>query len=400
MESTPRYFTPPADHFFLLGPRGTGKTWLTQRLFPDALRIDLLDPETVRSMSARPERLRELLAARPDARQVVVDEVQKLPDLLEVAHLLIEEKRNVQFIFTGSSARKLRRAGVDLLGGRAAQKSLHPFMAAELGSGFQLDEALRLGMLPVVLAAKDPAEILRAYNGLYLREEVQMEGMVRSVGSFSRFLEAISFSHGAVLNLANVARECQVNRKTVEGFLEILEDLLLAFRVPVFTRRAQRELAVHPKFYFFDAGVFRANRPAGPLDAPAEIDGAALEGLVAQHLRAWCDYSGGNHRLHYWQTRSKVEIDFVVYGENGFHALEVKNSVRVRPEDLRGLKKFGEDFPESRRWLLYRGKERLLIDDILCLPCEEFLLDLKPDSFPQFLPKSSSGLGIKTTGYL
>ena len=387
MESTPRYFTPPADHFFLLGPRGTGKTWLTQRLFPDALRIDLLDPETVRSMSARPERLRELLAARPDARQVVVDEVQKLPDLLEVAHLLIEEKRNVQFMFTGSSARKLRRAGVNLLGGRAAQKSLHPFMAAELGSRFQLDEALRLGMLPIVLAAKDPAEILRAYNGLYLREEVQMEGMVRSVGSFSRFLEAISFSHGAVLNLANVARECQVNRKTVEGFLEILEDLLLAFRVPVFTRRAQRELAVHPKFYFFDAGVFRANRPAGPLDAPAEIDGAALEGLVAQHLRAWCDYSGGNHRLHYWQTRSKVEIDFVVYGENGFHALEVKNSVRVRPEDLRGLKKFGEDFPESRRWLLYRGNERLLIDGILCLPCEEFLLDLKPDIFPQFLPR-------------
>jgi uncharacterized protein len=385
MESTPRYFIPPTDHFFLLGPRGTGKTWLTQRLFPDALRIDLLDPETVRSMSARPERLRELLAARPDARQVVVDEVQKLPELLEVAHLLIEEKRNVQFIFTGSSARKLRRAGVNLLGGRAAQKALHPFMAAELASRFQLDEALRLGMLPIVLAAKDPAEILRAYNGLYLREEVQMEGLVRSVGSFSRFLEAVSFSHGAVLNLASVARECQVNRKTVEGFLEILEDLLLAFRVPVFTRRAQRELAVHPKFYFFDAGVFRANRPAGPLDAPEEIDGAALEGLVAQHLRAWCDYSGGNHRLHYWQTRSKVEIDFVVYGETGFHALEVKNSVRVRPEDLRGLKKFGEDFPESRRWLLYRGRERLLIDDVLCLPCEEFLLELKPDRFPQLV---------------
>lgn len=383
MESTSRYFTPPDDHFFLLGPRGTGKTWLTQRLFPDALRIDLLDPGTVRSLSARPERLRELVAARPETRQVVVDEVQKLPELLEVAHMLIEEKRDVQFIFTGSSARKLRRAGVNLLGGRAAQKALHPFMAAELGARFQLDEALRLGMLPVVLAAKDPAEILRAYNGLYLREEVQMEGLVRSVGSFSRFLEAISFSHGAVLNLASVARECQANRKTVEGFLEILEDLLLAFRVPVFTRRAQRELAVHPKFYFFDAGVFRANRPAGPLDAPAEIDGAALEGLVAQHLRAWCDYSEGNHRLHYWQTRSKVEIDFVVYGETGFHALEVKNSVRVRPEDLRGLKKFGEDFPESRRWLLYRGKERLLIDGILCLPCEEFLLDLKPDSFPQ-----------------
>ena len=382
MESTPRYFTSPADHYFLLGPRGTGKTWLTRLMFPDALRIDLLDPETLRILSARPERLREMVTARPDARQVVIDEVQKLPELLEVAHILIEEKREVQFVFTGSSARKLRRAGVNLLGGRAAQKSLHPFMASELGPRFNLEKNLRLGMLPVVLAAKDPVEILRAYNGLYLREEVQMEGLVRSVGNFSRFLEAISFSHGAVLNLAAVSRECHVNRKTVEGFLEILEDLLLSFRVPVFTKRAQREMAVHPKFYFFDAGVFRSNRPSGPLDAPSEIDGAALEGLVAQHLRAWCDYSEGDHRLYYWQTRSKAEVDFVVYGEGGLHGIEVKNSARVRSEDLQNLKKFGEDFPESRRWLLYRGKERLLQENILCLPCEEFLLELKPNFFP------------------
>jgi uncharacterized protein len=255
-------------------------------------------------------------------------------------------------------------------------------MAAELGDRFHLDEALRLGMLPMVLGARDPAEILRAYNGLYLREEVQMEGLVRNVGSFARFLEAISFSQGAVLNLANVARESQVNHKTVEGYLEILEDLLLAFRVPVFTRRAKRELAVHPKFYFFDTGVFRANCPAGPLDSPAEIDGAALEGLVAQHLRAWCDYSDGDHRLFYWQTRSKAEVDFVVYGGSDFHALEVKNTSQVWPQDLRGLKSFGEDYPEGRRWLLYRGRERLLIDDILCLPCDEFLRNLTPNHFP------------------
>jgi uncharacterized protein len=382
MESIPRYFKPPADHFFLLGPRGTGKTWLTQRLFPQALRVDLLEPETLRSLSARPERLRELIGARPEVLQVVIDEVQKLPELLEVVHLLIEDKQGVQFIFTGSSARKLRRGGVNLLGGRAAQKSLHPFMAAELGLQFKLDEALSLGMLPVVRGGKVPEEILRAYNGLYLREEVQMEGLVRNIGNFSRFLEAISFSQAAVLNLANVARECHVNRRTVEGYLEILEDLLLAFRVPVFTRRAQRELAAHPKFFFFDAGVFRANRPSGPLDAPSEIDGATLESLVAQHLLAWCDYSCGNHQLHYWQTRSKVEVDFVIYGESGLYALEVKNSAQVRPADLRGLKNFGEDFPESRRWLLYRGKERLLRDGILCVPCEEFLLQLKPGGFP------------------
>lgn len=382
MESILRYFTAPADHFFLLAPRGTGKTWLTQRLFPDALRIDLLEPETLRSLSARPERLRELLGARPEVLQVVIDEVQKLPELLEVAHLLIEERRDVQFVFTGSSARKLRRGGVNLLGGRATQKTLYPFMAAELGEQFNLDEALRIGMLPIVRGGKVPEEILRAYSGLYLREEVQMEGLVRNIGNFSRFLEAISFSQAAVLNLANVARECQVNRKTVEGFLEILEDLLLAFRLPVFTRRAKRELAAHPKFFYFDTGVFRANRPSGPLDAPAEIDGAALESLVAQHLRAWCDYSDGNHHLYYWQTRSKAEVDFVVYGESNFHALEVKNTAQVRPEDLRGLKSFAEDFPESRRWLLYRGKERLLRDGVLCVPCEEFLLQLQPNRFP------------------
>jgi len=382
MESVPRFFKLPEDHFFLLGPRGTGKTWLTQRLFPQALRVDLLEPETLRSLSARPERLRELIQGRPEVRQVVIDEVQKLPSLLEVVHLLIEARQGVQFIFTGSSARKLRRGGVNLLGGRAVQKNLHPFMAAEFGPGFNIDEALRLGMLPIVRGGKSPEETLRAYSGLYLREEVQMEGLVRNIGNFSRFLEAISFSQGAVLNLANVARDCHVNRKTAEGYLEILEDLLLAFRVPVFTKRAQRELAAHPKFFFFDTGVFRANRPSGPLDAPSEIDGAALEGLVAQHLRSWCDYSGGNYRLHYWQTRSKVEVDFVVYGEGGLYALEVKNSIQVRQEDMRGLKNFGEDFPESRRFLLYRGKERFLRDNILCLPCEEFLLQLKPGDFP------------------
>lgn len=381
MESASRFLNPPKDHFFLLGPRGTGKTWWVREQFPEAMRVDLLDPETLRVMSARPERLRERLDAATEVSQVVIDEVQKLPELLEVAHSLIEEKRGVQFVFTGSSARKLRRGGVNLLGGRAAQRAMHPFMAAEIGKGFRLDEALRLGMLPVVHGAQEPEELLRAYSGLYLREEVQAEGLVRNIGSFSRFLEAISFSQASALNLANVARECQVNRKTVEGFLEILEDLLLAFRVPIFTRRAKRELAAHPKFYFFDAGVFRANRPAGPLDAPAGIDGLALEGLVAQHLRAWCDYSQGDHRLYYWLTRSKVEVDCVVYGESGIYALEVKNSAQVRNEDLRGLKNFAEDYPEARRFFLYRGKERLLIDGIRCLPCEEFLRDLAPNTF-------------------
>jgi predicted AAA+ superfamily ATPase len=339
----------------------------------------MLDPETHRQLAARPERLIEIVSGNLEKKQIVVDEIQKLPELLEVVHLLIERKTGQQFILTGSSARKLRRHGVNLLGGRAVQHHLHPYMAAELGSRFKLETALRQGLLPVVWAADDPAAVLKAYNALYLREEVQMESLVRNVGSFARFLEAMSFSHGAVLNLSNVARDCQVSRKTVEGFVEILEDLLLGFRLPVFSKRAKRATASHPKFYYFDAGVFRANRPSGPLDAPQEIEGGVLEGLVAQHLRAWCDYSTGNHALFYWQTRSQVEVDFIVYGESGLYAVEVKNSSQVRPDDLRPLKTFGEDYPESRRYLLHRGRDRFESDGVLCLPCAEFLSRLKPN---------------------
>ena len=379
LEFLTRFLDSPLDHFFLLGPRGTGKTSWTLRRFPDALRIDLLDPAVHRELAARPERLAELVRGNRQRQQIVVDEVQKLPELLEVVHALIEEKTGQQFVLTGSSARKLRRAEVNLLGGRAAQATLHPYMASELGSRFELTRALNQGLLPVVWGAKDPVATLNAYNGLYLREEVQMEGLVRDVGAFARFLEAMSFSHAAVLNLSNVSRECQVKRKTCEGYLEILEDLLLGFRLEVFSKRAKRELAAHPKFYYFDTGVFRANRPKGPLDAPEEIDGAALEGLVAQHLRAWCDYSDGNHRLYYWQTRSKVEVDFIVYGESGLHAIEVKNAAKVRPDDLRALKAFKEDYPDCQRMLLYRGGERIIRDGILCLPCEAFFSALQPN---------------------
>jgi predicted AAA+ superfamily ATPase len=383
MPYAPRLLSPSRDHYFLLGPRGTGKTsWCAQQ-YPDALRIDLLNPPTLRQYSAQPEYLKELVTANAKTKHVVIDEIQKLPALLEVVHLLIERKTGQQFILTGSSARKLRRQGVNLLGGRAARKHMYPYLAVELGKRFKLATALRQGMLPVVWGAGDPISVLDAYNALYLHEEVQMEGLVRNIGAFARFLQAMSFAHAAVLNLSNVAREAQVSRKTVEGYLEILEDLLLGFRVEIFTKRAKRELASHPKFYFFDAGVFRANRPVGPLDAGAELDGAALEGLVAQHFHAWCDYSKGKHQLHCWQTRSRAEVDFVIYGASGLYAIEVKNTRRVNTADLTALKSFAEDYPQSRRYFLYRGDDRLKRDGVLCLPCEEFLLALRPDHFPE-----------------
>jgi predicted AAA+ superfamily ATPase len=377
MEFLSRFCGTPEKSFFLFGPRGTGKsTWLRHEL-PDAVFVDLLKPETYRELQARPERLREIALGSTPKRTVVVDEVQRVPELLNVVHEVLERPGAPRFVLTGSSARKLRRGGVDLLAGRALLRTLHPFMAAELAE-FRLDEALRLGLLPLVVAASDPEDTLRGYAALYLEQEVQLEGWTRNIGNFARFLESISLSHGAVLNVSNVARECQIERKTAAGYVEIIEDLLLGFRVPVFTRRAKRQTAVHPKFYFFDAGVFRTLRPKGPVDVREGFEGAALEGLVAQHLRAWIAYGNRDAKIYYWRTRSGGEVDFVIYGEAGFWAIEVKNTTRVRFEDLGGLKSFAADYPECEPLLLYRGRERLKIDRIQCLPVEEFLRELKP----------------------
>jgi len=378
METIDRFFNPPKQSFFLFGPRGTGKSTLVKRHFREAIYIDLLDPELFRAYSAHPERLREKLLASPGNTTVVIDEIQKLPQLLDLVHSLIEQKAGWRFVLTGSSSRKLKRGGVDLLAGRALLCSLHPFMAAELGRSFSLQSAVQNGLLPIVLDSSDPKKVLQTYAALYLREEVQMESLVRNIGSFTRFLEAASFSHASLLNITNIARECQVERKVVEGYIGVLEDLLLAHRLPVLTRRAQRALVAHPKFYIFDAGIYRSLRPQGPLDRPEEIEGQAFEGLVAQHLRAWIDYSGRDFKLYFWRTRAGVEVDFVVYGVEGLFAIEVKNAARVQPQDLRGLRAFKQDYPQSRAYLVYRGKERLMKDGILCLPCEEFLLALQP----------------------
>lgn len=369
----PRCFKDPGQSYFLFGPRGTGKSTLLRELWKEALWVDLLEPDIFRSYSARPERLRELVLAYPKIKTVIIDEVQKLPELLPAVHALIEKTKSLQFILTGSSARKLKRSGVDLLGGRVLKKTLHPFIAAELKEGFDLEKALEVGLLPLVVTAANPRSILQAYAGLYVREEVQAEGLVRNIGGFSRFLEAVSFSHAAVLNLSNVARECEIERKVVEGYLSILEDLFLSYRIPVFSKKAKRATIVHPKFFFFDAGVFRSLRPTGPLDQPQEIIGAALEGLVAQHLLAWNAYQGDSNRLYYWRTRSGSEVDFVLYGKDIFWAIEVKNTARIRQEDLTSLKAFQEEYPQSSAFFLYRGKERFERNGVLCLPCQEFL---------------------------
>jgi len=367
--------------FFLFGPRGTGKSvWLSET-FPDALVLSFLNVAQRRELMANPERLRNLIEA--SGRQIIViDEVQRVPELLDVVHSLMEDHRGYRFVLTGSSARKLKRnADADLLGGRAALCHCHPFMASELGSEFSLERALEIGMIPLVLNtdSDSPETALSTYLDLYLQEEVTSEGVIRNLDAFARFLEAASFSHAQLLSVSDVAREAGVKRSTVDGYFKILEDMLITHRLPVFSKRAKRLLVGHDKYYFFDAGVFRALRPKGPLDRPAEIDGACLEGLVFQHLQAWNDYGGGKNGLYFWRTKSGVEVDFVVYGDKAFHAIEVKNTDRVQRGDAAGLNAFCEDYPEATATLLYRGRYREKINDhCTAVPVEAFLREVIP----------------------
>ncbi len=371
----PRLLQPPSTSFFLFGPRGTGKsTWVRQR-FREAIYLDLLDSGLYTELLAAPERLEQRI---PPAHRgwVVIDEVQKLPQLLDEVHRLIENRR-LKFALTGSSARKLKRTGVNLLAGRALTLAMHPLACAELGAAFDVRRSLQYGHLPAAYVEADPKAFLKSYVQTYLREEVQQEGLTRNLGAFARFLEAASFSQAAVLNVAAVARDCHVERKVVEDYFTILEDLLLAVRVPVFTRKAKRRLVTHRKFYLFDVGVFRAVRPRGPLDAAEEIEGPAVETLVLEEIRAVNDALGLGYGLHYWHTAGGLEVDVVLYGERGLSAIEVKRSSRVREDDLRGLRAFLHDYPMARAWLVYTGSRRYHEGAIEIVPLPDFLAGLR-----------------------
>lgn len=381
MKLIKRNFNDSDSSYFLFGPRGTGKsTWLKQT-FPQAVYIDFLNPETFRFISAKPERLKSLIDAEPQKETVIIDEVQKFPEILDVVHLLIEsnkQNKKLKFILTGSSSRKLKKQGIDLLSGRALVKRMYPFMASEMGKNFDLNYSLKHGTIPLVLSSTDPLSTLNTYISLYIREEVFQEGLVRKAGPFSRFLETISFSQASQVNISNISRDSEVKRKTIYNYLDILYDLLIAFTIPVFTRKAKRNLITHPKFYFFDCGVYKAIRPTGLLEPEQPLTGISLETLIAQHLLAWIDYSNYQLKLYYWRTRTGTEVDFIIYGKEGFWAIEVKNTLKVRKSDLKSLKTFIHDYPQALALFLYRGNRKLLIDKIHCIPIQDFLLNLIP----------------------
>jgi predicted AAA+ superfamily ATPase len=363
------------DHsLFLFGPRGTGKTSWLRRHFADAIHLDLLNDDIYSELLARPHRLVSRIP--PDyTGWVVIDEVQKIPALLNEVHRLIEE-RGQRFILTGSSARSLRRRGVNLLAGRAVTLAMHPLTTPELGDAFDLQTALRLGMLPSVTSHSQPEKYLGSYISTYLKEEVQQEGVTRNLPLFSRFLEVASFSQGEVLNYSEIAREIAGKRHTMANFFEILEDLLIAVRIPVFRKRAKRNLISHPKFYFFDVGVFRSLRPRGPLDSAEEAEGAALETLFLQQARALNDYYDWGYEIFYWRTRNGAEVDFVLYGPRGLHAFEIKRKQNLSGKDFKGLKLFGDDYEPATLHMLYGGPEPRLEGRIQVHPFEQALCDL------------------------
>ena len=358
--------------FFLFGPRGTGKTTLIRGKTPGAVYIDLLDSGTYTDFLAAPERLEKRIPGKFDD-WVVIDEVQRVPQLLNEVHRLIEGK-GLRFVLTGSSARGLRKKGVNLLAGRAYTYHLHPLTAAELGPDYNIIEAMRYGLLPSVWnEGENRKKYLETYVRTYLEQEILFEGFSRNLGTFTRFLEAASFSQGSVLTISNLARDAGIERRTVSNYFNLVEDMLIGVRLYPFTKRAKRRLSMHPKFFYFDTGVYRSLRPKGPLDSPDEQSGIGLESLVFQELRAALEYHGGEETLHYWRTASGLEVDFVVYGPECFCGIEVKQSGRVRASDLSGLRAFSRDYPEARLLLFYGGREREYHEGIEVVPVEEAL---------------------------
>ncbi len=368
-----RVLAPPSQSFFLLGPRGTGKiTWL-RNLFPDAHVVDLLSEETYQNLLANPGLFSNQLRAIPDGNWVVIDEVQRLPALLNEVHRFIETKQ-LKFVLCGSSARKLKRAGVNLLAGRALNRAMHPFVPAEIGNLFDVESALQFGLLPIVWDSIEKKETLTAYTQLYLKEEIQAEALVRNLAGFSRFLPIAALYHGQTVNVSNIAREAAVARTTVNGYLDILEETLLCFRLSAYEAKMRVRERKHPKWYWCDPGLVRAMKHASG-KITHEEKGPLFEGLVAQLLRAYRDYENAFDEMYYWAPTSsaQLEVDFLLQQGREFVAIEVKSGNTFLEQWCRGLRAISDLKGLQRRIIVYpRGPVLKTEDHIEVVPFEHF----------------------------
>jgi len=357
--------------FFLFGPRGVGKTtWVRNCLqLQNPLYLDLLETRLYGKLLVDPQSL-ETLIPKDFSDWIVLDEVQRVPMVLNEVHRLIENKK-YKFILTGSSARRLRKKGVNLLAGRALTYHLYPLTAQELDQDYNLEKMLQYGSLAAIFSEPDIRKYLESYIQTYLHEEVLQEGLTRNIGDFARFLEIASFSQGSQLNFSNIAREAGIHQKVVTSYFNILEDLLLSSRLYPFTKKAKRRLVTHPKFYYFDVGVYRHLRRVGPFDWAEEMEGIALESLFLQELRAINDYYEYYYQIYFWRSQSGLEVDFVLYGEKGLLAFEIKHAHHVSNYDFKSLRAFKLDYPMAKLYLIYGGNHREYYDDIEVIPFVE-----------------------------
>ena len=342
---------------FLLGPRQTGKSTLVRETFPDAAFYDLLEADTYRELSARPEYLRQTL--NPQQKILIVDEIQKLPALLDEIQLLIDRNKQLRVILTGSSARKLKRGAANLLGGRAWVCRLHPLVSAELDNSRVLDR-LNRGSLPSIIDSPRYQEDLKAYVGTYLHEEIRAEGLARSIENFSRFLEVAGLTSGEQINFTSVAEDAGFPPRTVREHYQILEDTLVGYQLPAYQKTSKRKPVATAKFYFFDVGVANTLKRTPVIEAGSDAYGRALEHLVFLELRSYLDYQRLDHKLSYWRSRSQFEVDFVVGDEIG---IEVKSKSRVSPRDYKGLHALGEEVNLKRKIVVCGEKLRRKADD-------------------------------------
>ena len=355
---------------FLFGARQTGKSTLVHRRFPDAVFFDLLEADTFRELSARPEYMRQTLP--PGTRLVVIDEVQKLPSLLDEVHLMIEREKDLRFVLTGSSARKLKRGAANLLAGRAWVARLHPLVSAEVGPG-RLLERLERGSLPAVLDSERPREDLKAYVGTYLQEEIRAEALTRSIENFSRFLTVAATCNGEQLNYTSVGSDAGVPPRTVREYFQILEDTLIGYQLPAYRKTVKRKPVATSKFFFFDVGVANMLLKRSEVVPGSENFGKALEHLVFLEIRARLDYSRADLPLSYWRSQSGFEVDFLV-GDRV--AIEVKGSPRVTARDQGGLRALAEELPLERKIFVCTEPRRRRDEDVEVIPVDEFLDDL------------------------
>lgn len=358
---------------FLLGPRQTGKSFLIAQSFRNVRVYDLLDTSVYVALSQRPQRLAEELS--PKDRVIVIDEIQRLPGLLNEVHRLIEQ-RGIRFLLTGSSARKLRQGGVNLLGGRARTKYLHPLTQRELGGHFDLNRFISRGGLPSIYFSEEPRADLDAYTGSYLQQEIVAEGATRNVAAFSRFLRVAAYCNARIVNFTNVATDAQVPRTTVYEYFEILKDTLIIHELLAWRETKQRKPLASSKYYFFDIGVVSAIQERQYRRGTPEY-GEAVETYLFHELKSYVDYVSGES-LAFWKSKSGFEVDFIL----GDHtAMELKASENVGPNDLKSLKALAEERKLKRYLCISLEARRRQVGEITILPIHEFLKNLWDEAY-------------------